>query len=101
MIPRANSACLSQKVNFRVYENGVEQTTETFGIANAPPSFAMQAASPLATPAGTFGLLPMPSTAQTPTTYALRVGNMNLGALAVWVVKHARAFRVGGFATRR
>ncbi len=48
-----------------------------------------QAAPPSATPPGIFGLPPMPGTAQTPTSEALRAGNINLGALVVWGAKHA------------
>jgi hypothetical protein len=50
-----------------------------------------QAAPPSATPPGTFGLPPVPGTAQTPASEAQRAGNINLGALAVWGAKHATA----------
>jgi len=51
-----------------------------------------EAATPSATPPGTFALPPVPGTPQTPTTEAqLRTGNINIGALAVWGAKHATA----------
>ncbi len=43
----------------------------------------------------------MPGTPQTPTTEAPRAGDIDLGALAVLVVKHASASRIGGSAARR
>jgi VWFA-related protein len=51
----------------------------------------MQAAPLSATPPGIFALPPAPGTVQTPTTEALRSGNIDLGGLGVWVVKHASA----------
>jgi VWFA-related protein len=51
----------------------------------------VQAAPLSATPPGIFALPPAPGTVQTPTTDALRGGNMDLGGLGVWVVKHASA----------
>jgi hypothetical protein len=87
--------------NFRAYDNGVEQIMETFRIGNAPLSAAMQAAPRSAMPPGTFGLSPIAGTPQTPTSEALRAGNIDVGALAVWVVKHASASRIGGSAARR
>jgi VWFA-related protein len=44
-----------------------------------------------ATPPGTFGLPPIPGTPQTPSTEQQRSGNVDLLALAVWVVQHATA----------
>ena len=51
----------------------------------------VQAAPLSATPPGILALPPAPGTVQTPTTEALRGGNMDLGGLGVWVGKHARA----------
>ena len=51
----------------------------------------VQAAPLSATPPGIFGLPPAPGTVETPTTEALRAGNIDLGGLGVWVVKHASA----------
>ena len=48
-------------------------------------------APPPATPPGTFGLPPAPGTIETPDTDALRSGNVDLLALAVWAVQHATA----------
>jgi VWFA-related protein len=44
-----------------------------------------------ATPPGTFGLPPQPGTVQTPTTEQQRAGNIDLLALAEWLVQHATA----------
>lgn len=41
------------------------------------------------TPPGVFGLPPLPGQVQTPTTEATRTGDIDLLALAVWVVQHA------------
>jgi len=41
-------------------------------------------------PDGTFGLPPIPGTVQTPTTENERYGNMDLMALAVWLVQHVK-----------
>jgi VWFA-related protein len=41
------------------------------------------------TPPGTFGQPPLPGTVQTPTSEEQRAGNIDLLALAVWVVQHA------------
>jgi VWFA-related protein len=51
----------------------------------------VQAAPLSATPPGIFALPPTPGTVRTPTTEALRGGNMDLGWLGVWVVKRASA----------
>lgn len=78
--------------NFRGYDIGAGQTMETFGIGNASVSAATQAAPPpFATPPQAFGLPPIPGMPQTPTTEALRAGNIDVGALIVWVVKHESA----------
>jgi VWFA-related protein len=42
------------------------------------------------TPPGTFGRPPLPGTVQTPTTEAQRDANIDLLALAVWAVQHAK-----------
>jgi hypothetical protein len=77
--------------NFRAYDNGAGQMMDTFGIGNASLSAAMQVVPPSATLPPTFGLSPIPGMPQTPTTEALRAGNIDVGALVVWVVKHANA----------
>jgi VWFA-related protein len=41
------------------------------------------------TPPGTFGHPPLPGTVQTPTSEEQQAGNIDLMALAVWVVQHA------------
>jgi VWFA-related protein len=41
-------------------------------------------------PDGTFGLPPVPGTVQTPTTENERYGNMDLLALAAWLVQHVK-----------
>jgi Ca-activated chloride channel family protein len=45
--------------------------------------------TPQISPPGTFPLPPIPGTPQTPDTEAARMGNIDLLALAIWVVKHA------------
>ena len=79
--------------DFRAYDNGAGQMMETIGSGNASLSGAMQTVPPSAMPPQTFGLPPIPGMPQTPTTEALRAGNIDLGALTVWVVKHAGASR--------
>lgn len=79
--------------NFRAYDNGAGQIMDPLGIGNASLSAAMQAIPPSATLPQTFGLSPIPGMPQTPTTEALRAGNIDVGALAVWVWKQASASR--------
>jgi len=76
------------------YEASAKPAIDSFGADYPPPPVAMPAAPLSATPPGTFGLPNMPGTARTPTTDALRAGNMDLGALAVWVVRHAHAPKI-------
>ena len=75
----------AQFANITIYSVGLSSTAAE---VRGPQE---QAASPPATPPGIFALPPMPGTPLTPTTEALRAGNMNLAAPAVWVVKHASA----------
>jgi VWFA-related protein len=75
----------AQLANITIYSVGLSTTAaEVRGSqkSGAPPS---------ATPPGTFGLPPIPGTPQTPNTEAQRSGNMDIMALAVWVVQHAEA----------
>jgi VWFA-related protein len=75
----------AQLANITIYSVGLSTTAaEMRGPqkSGAPPS---------ATPPGTFGLPPIPGTPQTPTTEAQRSGNIDIMALAVWVVQHAEA----------
>jgi len=51
----------------------------------------VQAAPLSGTPPGIIALPPAPGTVETPTTDALRGGNIDLGGLGVWAVKHASA----------
>jgi len=73
------------------YDNGVQNTIDSFGKGFAPLSAAMPATPLSAVPPGIFDLPPIPGTAQTPTTETLREGNVDLGALAAWLVKHTSA----------
>lgn len=75
----------AQLANITIYSVGLSTTAaEMRGEqkSGGPPS---------ATPPGVFGQPPIPGTPQTPTTEATRNGNMDLMALAVWVVQHAEA----------
>ena len=75
----------AQLANITIYSVGLSTTAaEMRGEqkSGAPPS---------ATPPGTFGLPPIPGTPQTPTTEEQRSGNIDVMALAVWVVQHAEA----------
>jgi VWFA-related protein len=75
----------AQLANITIYSVGLSSTAaEMRGEqkSGGPPS---------ATPPGVFGQPPIPGTPQTPTTEATRNGNMDLMALAVWVVQHAEA----------
>ena len=73
----------AQLANVIIYSIGLSSTAAA--LRNPPK----QAAAPSASPLGTFGLLPMPGTPQTPTADALRAGNADLEAPTVWLVKHA------------
>src|SRR5260370_22229474 len=73
----------AQLANITIYSVGLSTTAaEMRGQqkSGAPPS---------ATPPGVFGQPPIPGTPQTPTTEATRNGNIDIMALAVWVVQHA------------
>ena len=75
----------AQLANITIYSVGLSTTAaEMRGEqkSGGPPS---------ATPPGVFGQPPIPGTPQTPTTEATRNGNIDLMALAVWVVQHAEA----------
>src|SRR5438445_7528117 len=75
----------AQLANITIYSVGLSTTAaEIRGEqkSGAPPS---------ATPPGTFGLPPIPGTPQTPTTEEQRSGNIDVMALAIWVVQHAEA----------
>jgi VWFA-related protein len=75
----------AQLANITIYSVGLSTTAaEMRGPqkSGAPPS---------ATPPGVFGQPPIPGTPQTPTTEATRSGNIDVMALAVWVVQHAEA----------
>jgi len=69
--------------NITIYAVGLSSTAAA--LRNPP-----QQAAPLsATPPGVFGLAPFPGTPRTPTSDALFAGNADLGAPALWAVKHA------------
>jgi len=75
----------AQLANITIYSVGLSTTAaEMRGEqkSGAPPS---------ATPPGVFGQPAIPGTPQTPTTEATRSGNIDLMALAAWVVQHAEA----------
>lgn len=75
----------AQLANITIYSVGLSTTAaEMRGPqkSGAPPS---------PTPPGVFGQPPIPGTPQTPTTEANRNGNIDIMALAVWVVQHAEA----------
>lgn len=75
----------AQLANITVYSVGLSSTAaELRGPqkSGAPPS---------ATPPGVFGQAPIPGTPQTPTTEEQRSGNIDLMALAAWIVQHAEA----------
>jgi VWFA-related protein len=75
----------AQLTNITIYSVGLSTTAAQMRgeqKSGAPPS---------ATPPGVFGQPPIPGTPQTPTTEATRNGNIDVMALAVWVVQHAEA----------
>ncbi len=75
----------AQLANITIYSVGLSSTAAE---VRGPQR---QASAPAATPPGTFGLPPAPGTIETPDTDALRSGNVDLLALAVWAVQHAAA----------
>jgi len=72
----------AQLSNITIYTVGLSTTAAEL---RAPPK---QAGPPQISPPGTFPLPPMPGTPQTPTSEQQRYGNIDLMALAVWVVQH-------------
>jgi VWFA-related protein len=75
----------AQLANITIYSVGLSTTAAQMRgeqKSGAPPS---------ATPPGVFGLPPIPGTPQTPTTEEQRSGNIDVMALAVWVVQHVEA----------
>lgn len=75
----------AQLANITIYSVGLSTTA---ALLRGP---AQQGGPPPATPPGTFGLPPIPGSVQTPTTEAQRRGNIDLMALATWIVQHATA----------
>lgn len=73
----------AQVANITIYTVGLSTTAAEL---RAPPK---QSGPPQISPPGTFPLPPMPGTPQTPTTEQQRYGNIDLMALAVWIVQHA------------
>jgi VWFA-related protein len=73
----------AQLANVTIYTIGLSTTAAE--LRSKPES----GAPPEITPPGTFGLPPQPGVPQTPGTEAQREGNINLMALAVWLVEHA------------
>jgi VWFA-related protein len=72
----------AQLANITIYSVGLSSTA-------AELRGPQQRSAPLsATPPGTFGLPPMPGTPQTPSTEEGRAGNVDLMALAKWIVLH-------------
>jgi VWFA-related protein len=75
----------AQLANITIYSVGLSTTAAE--VRGEPKS----GAPPSATPPGVFGQPPIPGTPQTPTTEATRNGNIDIMALAVWIVQHAEA----------
>jgi VWFA-related protein len=75
----------AQLSNIVIYSVGLSTTAAQLRSPPARPGPAP------ATPPGTFGGPPMPGTAQTPTSEEQRSGNIDLLALSVWAVQHAKA----------
>jgi VWFA-related protein len=73
----------AQLSNVAIYTMGLSTTSAEL---RAKPS---QAAPPQVGPPGTFPLPHVPGTADTPSTQAEQQGNINLLALAIWVVQRA------------
>ncbi len=73
----------AQLANIVIYSVGLS-------TASAEARYEPQQAGPIsAMPPGTFGMPPMPGTAQTPTSVEQYAGNMDLGALAELAVRNA------------
>jgi VWFA-related protein len=75
----------AQLSNIVIYTIGLSTTAAAL---RSPPA---QSGPVQATPPGTFGRPPVPGTAQTPTSEEQRSGNIDLLALSVWAVQHAKA----------
>lgn len=75
----------AQLANITIYSVGLSSTAAEL---RGPQK---QTSPPSATPPGTFGLPPIPGTPQTPTSEQQRSGNVDVLALAVWIVQHATA----------
>jgi len=75
----------AQLANITIYSVGLSTTSAK---ARGPEKGG---GPPAATPPGTFGLPKAPGTVETPDTDALRSGNVDLLALAVWAVQHVTA----------
>ena len=73
----------AQLANITIYSIGLSSTAAALR-GNPQPNPPISA-----TPPGTFGRPPMPGTPQTPSTEEQRSGNLDLKALAVWVIQHA------------
>ncbi len=73
----------AQLANITIYAVGLSTTAAEL---RAPPK---KSGPPQISPPGTFPLPPQPGTPQTPTTEQQRYGNIDLMALAVWIVQHA------------
>ena len=74
----------AQQENIVIYAAGLSTTAAEL---RAPPS---QAGPIQATPPGTFGMPPVPGVPQSPTTEAQRYGNVDLLAVAEWLVLHTK-----------
>jgi len=72
----------AQLANITIYSIGLSSTS-------AEMRTQRQTSGPSITPPGTFGAPSMPGSPQTPTSEQQRGGNIDLMALAVWVVQHA------------
>lgn len=75
----------AQLANITIYSVGLSSTAAEL---RAPPK---QAGPSPVSPPGTFPMPSAPGTVQTPTTEQQRYGNVDLLALAVWLVQHATA----------
>jgi VWFA-related protein len=74
----------AQLSNIVIYTIGLSTTAAELRAADK------QSGPPSATPPGIFGLPPAPGTAQTPNSEVLRNGNMDLLAVAEWIVQHSK-----------
>lgn len=72
----------AQLVGVTIYSVGLSTTRAEL---QAEP----KSTTPQISPPGTFPLPPLPGRPQTPDTEAARLGNIDLLALAVWVIQHA------------